>query len=58
MLSALCMCEIGAVVLVNSQAKTTFEGSDVVFEKVRVLVEIDCFESQATKTFTTVCIRR
>lgn len=44
MFAALRMCEVGAVILVNSQAETTLEAADVVLEEVRVLVQIDALE--------------
>ena len=44
MLSALGVCEVGAVVLVDGKAESAFEAADVVLEKVRVLVEVDAFE--------------
>ena len=38
MLSTLCVCEVGAIVLVYCQAKTAFEASYVILKEVGVLV--------------------
>ena len=38
MLAALSVGEVGAVVLVDGEAETAFEGADMVFEEVRVFV--------------------
>ena len=38
MLAALRMGQVGAVVLVDGEAETAFEGADMVFEEVRVFV--------------------
>lgn len=40
------MGEIRAIVLVDSQAKTTLKTSDVVFEEVGVFIEVDSLESE------------
>jgi hypothetical protein len=39
--AALGVCEIGAIVLVDGEAEATLEGADVVFEEVRVFVEVE-----------------
>jgi len=57
MLSTLCVSEVGAVILVDSQAQTTFERADVVLEEVWVLVEVDCLEREFAEALTTVCVR-
>lgn len=56
MLASLSVCEVGTVVLVNGQTEATFEASDMVLEDIRVLVEIDSFECELAKTFTTIGI--
>lgn len=38
MFAALSMGEVGAVILVDGEAETAFEGADMVFEEVGVLV--------------------
>ena len=38
MLAALGVGEVGAIVLVDGEAETAFEGADVVFEEVGVFV--------------------
>ena len=38
MLPPLCVCEVGAIVLVDGEAQAALEAADVVFEKVGVLV--------------------
>ena len=38
MLAALSVGEVGAVVLVDGEAETAFEGADMVFEEVGVFV--------------------
>lgn len=53
-LSALSMSEVGAVILVNGKAETTFEASDVIFEEVGVFIEVNCFESKFTQTFAAI----
>lgn len=56
MFPALCMSEIGAIVLMDCEAETAFEGSDMIFEEIRVLVEIDCFKCELSKTFASIGI--
>jgi hypothetical protein len=56
-LPSLCMCEVRAVVLVDSQAETALEASDVVLEEVRVLVEVDGLERELAETLTAVGVR-
>lgn len=43
-LFALRVGEVGAIILVHGQAEPAFKCADVVFEKVRVFVEVDCFQ--------------
>ena len=38
MLTALGVGEVGAIILVDGEAETAFEGADVVFEEVGVFV--------------------
>lgn len=54
MLAALRVGEVGAVVLVDRQAEAALEASDVVFEKVRVLVQVDGFEGELAETLAAV----
>lgn len=56
MFAALGVGKVGAVVLVNSQAQAAFEATDVVFEEVRVFVEVDVFERQFAESFAPVGI--
>ena len=58
MLPSLCMSQVGAIVLVHSQAKAAFEASDVILKEVRILVEVDGFQGELAETFTAVCIGR
>ena len=46
MLAALGVCEIRAIVLVDGKTKAAFEGADVVFEKIWILVKVDGFKSE------------
>jgi hypothetical protein len=57
-LPSLCVGEIRAVVLVDRQAKTALEATDVVLEEVRVLVEVDGLERELSETFSSVGVRR
>ena len=54
MFAPLCVCEVGAVVLVDGQAEAAFEAADVVLEEVGVFVEIDRFEGEFAQTFAAV----
>lgn len=45
MLSTLGMSKIGPVILMHSEAQTTFEGTDMVFEEIGVFVKVDCLQS-------------
>ena len=54
MLSALGVGEVGAIVLVDCQTESTFEGSDVVLEEVGVFVEVDGFEGELSQTFSSI----
>ena len=42
--------------MVNRQAKTTFEASDVVLEEVRVLVQVNRLERELSETLSSVRI--
>ena len=57
MFAALGMREIRAIVLVDGQAESAFEAANMVFEEVRVFIEIDVFESELAKTFAPVRVR-
>ena len=54
MLAALGVGEVGAVILVDCEAETAFEGADMVFEEVGVFVEIDGFEGEFAQSFAAV----
>ena len=54
MLAALCVGEVGAIVLVDCQAETAFEGADVVLEEVWIFVEVDGFEGEFAQALATV----
>jgi len=56
MLPALSVCEVGTIVLMDSEAEPAFEGADVVFEEVRILVQVDGLEGEFSETFPSVCI--
>jgi len=56
MLSALGVCEIGAIVLVDCQAEAALEAADMVLEEVRVLVEVDRLEGELAETLAAVCV--
>jgi len=56
MLTALGVGEVGAIVLVDGETESTFEGSDVVLEEVGVFVKIDGFEGEFAETFSSVCV--
>ena len=57
MLSPLRVCEIGAIILVYSEAETAFEGANMIFEEVGVFVEVDGFEREFSQSLSPVCIR-
>ena len=50
------MSKIGAIVLMNGETKSAFEGANMVFEEIRIFVEVDCFESELPKTLSAVGI--
>lgn len=56
MFSALCVSEIGTIVLMHREAKTTLEGADMVFEEIGVFIEIDRFQCKLSKTFASIGI--
>ena len=56
MLLALRMCKIGAIVLMNSKAQTTFEGADVVLEEIWIFVQIDSLERELPQSLTSICV--
>jgi hypothetical protein len=56
MLSALGVSEVGTIVLVDGQAESTFEGSDVVLEEVGIFVQVNSLESQFAQTLSSVSI--
>lgn len=43
-LATLGMRKIGSIILVHCEAETAFEGTNMVFEEVRVFVKVDRFE--------------
>ena len=54
MFATLRVREIGAIVLVDCEAESTFKGADVVFEEVGVFVEVDGFKGEFAQTLATV----
>lgn len=50
------MGEIGSIILMYCKAEAAFEGSNMVFEEVRVFIEVDGFECEFSKTFATVSV--
>lgn len=54
MFSALGVCEVRAVVLVDREAQAAFEAADVVAEEVGVFVEVYCFEGEFAQAFASV----
>jgi hypothetical protein len=56
MLSPLGVREVGAIVLMDCEAESTFEGSDVVFEEVRVFVEVDGLECELAEPLSSVSV--
>jgi hypothetical protein len=57
MLATLSVSEVGSIVLVYRQAKTTFEAADVILEEIWIFVEIDGLQSKSTETFASVSVR-
>ena len=57
MLSTLSVSEIGAIVLVDGKTEPAFEGSNMIFEEIRIFIEVDCLESELPKTLPAVGIR-
>lgn len=57
MLATLCVCKVGAIVLVDCQTETALEAADVVLENVGIFVEIYRLERKLAETFAAVCIR-
>jgi len=54
MFATLRVSQVGTVVLVYGQTEATFETADVVFENVRVFVQVDCFEGEFAEAFAAV----
>lgn len=54
MLAALCVSEIGAIILMYCETEPTLKGADVVLEEVGVFVQIDGFEGEFAETFSAV----
>lgn len=54
MLAALGVGEVGAVVLVDCQAETAFEGAHVVLEDVGIFLDIHSFHGDSAKSLTSV----
>lgn len=40
----------------DGETEAAFEAADVVFEEVRVFVEVDVFEGELAESFATVCV--
>lgn len=53
-LAALCMGEVGAIVLVDCQAEATLEAADVVLEEVGVFIKVDCFQGELAQALASV----
>lgn len=56
MLSALSMREVGTIILVNREAETAFERSDVILEEVGVFVEIDGFKGEFAQSLSSISV--
>ena len=56
MLPTLGMCQIGAIILVNSKTQATFERANMILEEVRVFVEINGFQRKLPQTFSSIGI--
>jgi hypothetical protein len=56
MLSALGVGEVGTIILVDGQAESTFEGSNVVLEEVGVFVQVNSLESEFAQTLSSISI--
>ena len=56
MFATLGVGEVRAIVLVYGEAEPAFEGADVIFEEVGVLVKIDGFKGEFAEAFAPVCI--
>lgn len=54
MFAPLGVSKVGTVVLVNGETETTLEASDMVFEEVGVLCEVDVFECELAESFSSV----
>lgn len=54
MLATLCVCEIGAIILMYCEAETALKGADVVLEEVGVFVKIDGFKGEFAKAFAAI----
>ena len=54
MLAALGVGEIRTVILVDRQAESALEGTNVVFEEVGIFVEVDGFEGEFAQALATV----
>jgi len=50
------MCKIGPIVLMNGKAETAFERADMVFEEIRIFVQIDGLERELPQSLTSICI--
>lgn len=56
MLAALRVGEVGAIVLVDRKTETTLKRAYMVFEKVWVLIKVNCLKSEFSKSFSAVCV--
>lgn len=56
MLFALSMGEVGAVILVDCETETALETSDMIFEEVRILIQVNVFEGKLAQTLATVSV--
>lgn len=55
-LAALGMSKVGSIILVNGQAESALEASNVVFEEVGVFFEVDSLKGEFAQSLATVCI--
>ena len=48
--------EVGAIILVDSETESAFEGANMILKEVGVFVKVDCFESEFAETLTAIGI--
>jgi len=57
MFPTLGVSQIGPVILMNGQTQSTFEAANMVFEKVRVFIEIDSLKGKFAESLSSICVR-